>query len=149
MERCSIPSCKNTKMSHNFFDGKSYCVDHYDEIILEHFHSAFASWEIDEDAPYRFKYLLGRILDEKYMKVVSESYLTNARVRDRGFNYMKLENGCTFEIVRHLNAWHDDRMTKNIVEKWRVKLDDRTFERISTRDYTQEDQDREREKRSR
>ena len=141
MGKCSVDNCENKEMARSFWDGKAFCTAHYDEMILSELFSQYKDWEADTPPEDRFKYLFGRVYDEDYFENIGEGMLSNARIRDRGFNYTKTEKGCTFEITRHLNAWEGRGKRENIVEKWEADFDKMTFLRVSTRKFKKGDFD--------
>ena len=65
---------------------------------------------------------MGRII-EGYFTTSGESYLTPARVRDRGFNFVKIDNDkFTFLIERHPYACKNGYVSKIITEKWVIDI---------------------------
>ena len=142
MSQCAITDCENTEMAPVLYDGRVYCVEHYDQFIWDGFYTQYQSWKKDDhDAPSGFKYILDRISDEGYFELEGDGFLNAVRIRDRGFNFVKTDNGCTFEITRHLNAWESKRKPRRIVEKWNVDLDSKTIQQVSIRKFTKKDFD--------
>lgn len=79
--------------------------------------------------------------NEDYFKNIGESYLSQSRIRDRGFNFIKTVNGCTFEITRHHNAWEGLGKVKKVVEKWKVDINEKTFIKVAERKFKKSDYD--------
>jgi hypothetical protein len=141
MEKCSIENCENQEIAPMFWNGKRYCVEHYNKFIWEEFFSHYNNWVTGEPAPEKFKYILGRACEEDYFEDIGDSFLSKARIHVRGFNYIKTEKGCTFEITRHLNAWEGIGKRKNVVEKWEIDIEKRTFKMVAKRKFRKGDYD--------
>jgi hypothetical protein len=107
------------------YDEKTYCKKHYDEKIFFEFYSLYNQWVMPNEPSKRLKYLIGRIVDEYFS--FEGSYLSAARVRDRGYNFEKVDDhSFTFEIERHPGAFKsggDDFDT--IVQKWLIDMSSR------------------------
>lgn len=103
--------------------------------------TTYEEWETNSEPSKRFKYLLGRLYDE-YSSQVGEGYLSAARIRDRGFDFMKTDGGCQFFITRHLNAWSSTlKGMKRSVECWDFVLLRREFIKRDSRDWKVGDPD--------
>ena len=118
--KCSIDDCSQ-ECTNSRYDGKLYCSQHYVEMFMRDFSTLYQNWDIGAEPSVRFKRILGRFHDE-FCHHKEESYLTAARIRDRGFNFQKTENGCAISITRHLYAWTDDRPSENFVENWEANF---------------------------
>lgn len=104
----------------------------YFKLMKDEFFTFFDQW-IDGDPPERLKYLFGRLYQKGYENILLikgdeeiESYLSSARIRDRGFNFKKTENGTQFSITRHLNAWEGLGRKESVVQTWIINVVDET-----------------------
>lgn len=121
-------------------DGKPLCKCHRDEELFQRLDAHFSNWKGNDVPPERFRYYLGRLESDFVTK--GDSYVSTARIRDRGFNWCKEEDGCTFEITRHPGAWSKDGPIRRVVQQWRVNLGDRVFQLMGERDFQDGDYDR-------
>jgi len=135
---CCVPGCTLTQGG--IYGGKPYCRTHYREIFLSELSFEYESWVIDTPPGSRFLYLLGRA-SEEYGSATGGSYLSNARIRDRGFNFLKNSPGGTFQITRHLNAWSESKSMERIVETWMFNVETFEFSLLGKRDWTTSDPD--------
>ena len=138
---CSIKSCKNKDLADQFLNFERYCNEHYAQFIWEVYHKEYESWEYNAAVPYDYKRWLGRLVEENFISTIGSSYLSTARIRDRAFNFIKTETGCTFEITRHLNAWEGTGKPKRIVELWTLNNENKTLELTSSRNFRKKDFD--------
>ena len=146
-DTCIFPDCNEPAHS-MFWQGKTYCADHYFKLMKDEFFTFFDQW-VDGDPPERLKYLLGRLYQERgYENILLikgeeeiESYLSSARIRDRGFNFKKIENGTQFSITRHLNAWEGVGRKESVVQTWIINVVDETAELIEQRNWKKGDPD--------
>ncbi len=124
------------------YGGKTYCKKHCMEIFLGELALEYDAWAIDALPSERFRYLLGRVYAE-YGGTIGGSYLSPARIRDRGFSFMKIPRGGSFCITRHLHAWSESRSRpmQRVVECWRFNIDTRDFSLEETRDWVKGDPD--------
>jgi hypothetical protein len=136
LDTCLVPDC--CQLRHNHFDGKPYCTKHYQEKFMSTLMSTYEGWQINAAPSQRLKYLVGRFQSE-FCSCSGGSYLSSARVRDRGFDFRKNETGGEFCITRHLNAWSDTKRIELVVECWSFNLEKREFELVSTRKWTTND----------
>jgi hypothetical protein len=72
---------------------------------------------------------LGRYLEDR-----NDTNLTKAKIRDRTFGFQVHNNRVRFKIVRHLNAFHEDRELEEIIQIWEFDFRDLTFKEIETED---------------
>jgi hypothetical protein len=133
---CLIPDC--CQPSGQLFDGKPYCQQHYRERFIATLMAEYNAWQIDTSPSKRMKYMLGRF-EAEYCRNIGESYLSAARIRDRGFAFRKTDIGAEFSITRHLNAWSASKTMHRSVETWSCNLTTQEFIRSSTREWTPED----------
>lgn len=142
-EEIQNDKCVNANCAAPFFrlfDGKPYCKQHYQERSMADLLSAYDEWQVGAEPSKRFRYMLGRFYDE-FASCRGESYLSPARVRDRGFEFVKTDLGCSFSITRHLNAWSADRPVRFVVELWEANLAKKEFVKVGERDWEQGDPD--------
>jgi hypothetical protein len=110
--------------------------------LTKDLHQAFHAWVEGSLPPSGFLSLLGRASSELNWATVGESYLTPARIRDRGFNFVKTEVGCTFKIVRHLNAQKLGCVTERVTETWQADIVNQELKLIGTRAFQEGDLDK-------
>ena len=136
---CGEPGCSEPVPPNSLlYSGKPYCPAHYSEKVLASLWETFKSWDRNDEPPARFKYWLGRISEEEDWDAVGDSYLTAARIRDRGFNFKKTDNGCEFEITRHPGAWSFGPMSR-VVQKWQANMREKQLTLVKTRKFKQGD----------
>ncbi len=85
-------------------DGKPYCDSHYAIELRNRFVESYNKWDGSEETIGRLKYNFSRYIGD----IIPENFingLSTARVRDRGENYTKTNDGLTFEIDRHPGAF--------------------------------------------
>jgi len=124
------------------YDGKPYCPWHYARKLNDDLAAAFDSWDPASAPPERFLYLLGRLSDEQlWENLAKESYLSPARIRNRGFDFVKTDAGCEFKIVRHLNAHKLGYVTARVTETWAADIANKTLTLVGTRDFQKGDID--------
>ncbi len=136
-DKCSFLGC-DEENSFRFYEFKPLCSRHYFKIIEEDFFVLFNEWEEATKPPARLTYLLGRLYDElDYTD--NGGYLSAARIRDRGFNFIKDCNCIKFAITRHLNAWTGGVPMERVVQLWKLNVKEKTAEMIGTRDWEKGD----------
>jgi hypothetical protein len=113
---------------------------HYEQAFLGELNAQFAAWELGSAPSPRLRYLIGRMYEE-FGSTQGGSYLSQARIRDRGFDFVKTEEGGEFYITRHLNAWSDDRLMTRVVERWKFNLNKQVFTFIDSRNWGEGDPD--------
>ena len=102
-QTCFYPGCDEEAKPQRF-DGQPYCAVHYDQMIRERFWNEYSQWKRGDEPAQSLKYIFARYVSEYYRGNLP-GMLSSARIRDRGENFMKTEDGLTFEIVRHEGAW--------------------------------------------
>ncbi len=133
--QCTIDECHIVINRPRLYGGKPYCETHYWEVQYGEFNEEFSKWRVGDDPPDRFKYLLGSIPNRHGWLIEGNSYLSAARIRDRGFNFEKTESGCRFEITRHPGAFGKGFVDKKEVQAWEADIVAKTLTILSTRDY--------------
>lgn len=136
-DSCLVPDCHQPRHG-KLFDGKPYCREHYLAVFMAKLMSEHDSWHLDTAPSQYLKYMLGRF-QEEFCDFTGASYLSAARVRDRGFDFRKTEAAGEFCITRHLNAWSDTKMMERVVECWSFDLENRKFKLVNTRDWATDD----------
>lgn len=117
-KKCSFLGC-NEENTFGHYDGQPFCSAHYFESIEEDFFALFYKWEEETKPPARLTQLLGRLYDElNYTN--NGGNLSLARIRDRGFDFIKDGNCIQFSITRHLNAWTNATKMKRVVKLWKL-----------------------------
>jgi hypothetical protein len=134
---CNVEITPATRL----YDGKPYCDNHYTENLYRDLASEFNAWQSGQAPPDRFKYLLGRISDEFGWNLEGDSYLSAARIRNRGFNFVKTGNACAFQITRHPGAFKNGYVTTRIVQTWEVDLSEKLLRLVDSRDWVAGDPD--------
>jgi hypothetical protein len=109
--------------------------------LEEELYVNFELWISGDEPPKRFRYLLGRLNDESLWNTLGNSYLSAARIRDRGYGFSKTPTGCTFKITRHLGAFRKGFVSRRIVETWEVDFSAKQFQLLHKRDWQQGDPD--------
>lgn len=132
---CLIPDCYQP--SFRLFDDKPYCHKHHRDAFMASFMAEYNDWQVNADPNRRMKSMLGRF--QEFCHSVGESYLSPARIRDRGFAFRKTDIGGEFSITRHLNAWSASKRMHRSVETWSFDLTTQEFIRFNTRKWTPED----------
>jgi hypothetical protein len=66
----------------------------------------------------------------RYLEARNHVSLTKAKIRDRAFGFQINGDKLRFKIIRHLNAFHEDRITSEIVQMWQFDFSDLSFEEI-------------------
>jgi hypothetical protein len=135
-KKCLIPDC-NKNAYGMLWNGKPYCSIHYFELMTKAFDEKWSRWENGTQPSDALRSLMGRLLDEKW--TVQGGMLSNARIRDRGFNFQKNDEGFTFEITRHPGAFKTPGLYSRVVQKWKIQLHDQKVEFIEERDWSQND----------
>ena len=135
---CLVSGCG--QFNYQYLEGKPFCIDHYREKFMEVFMNEYEGWQVGAEPSKRMKYMLGRFQGELCF-CSGGSYLSTARVRDRGFNFRKTEGGGEFSITRHLNAWNYKKKMKRVVESWRFEIEKYEFTLTKTRRWTKDDPD--------
>jgi hypothetical protein len=140
---CSSPGCEATSgdVAFQLHDGKPLCPDHYRQKIKCDLMNQFEAWHQGTDPPQRFKYLLGRVSHEEDWPMKGGSYLSRARIRDRGYAFEKTPCGCRFCITRHPGAFKNGYVEKKVVETWSADLQAETLTLSACRNWTDEDPD--------
>jgi hypothetical protein len=145
---CSVPGCgipaKPDSSQAAYYEGQRLCSEHYTAAIWRDLWCYYAEWEGDSLPPARFTYLLGRISGEENWQTVGDSYLSAARIRERGFNFRKMTDGCEFEITRHPGAWGGPvpkGTARRVVQKWSADLNKKTLTLMGTRRFRKGDFD--------
>jgi len=139
VNKCIIAGCQKNAYP-QFWEGKSYCFTHYNELMAKEFEEEWNRWENNTLPSSRLRYLFGRYVDENKWEI-RDGLLTAARIRDRAFNFQKEDEEFTFEITRHPDAFKNGYVTKLIVQKWKVSLQNRVVEFIEERNWTENDPD--------
>jgi hypothetical protein len=93
---CSECGC--SVVASNLYNGQPFCESHYTAKLEEELYLQFELWISGDDPPKRFRYLLGRLSGEGVWSTVGNSYLSAARLRDRGYGFSKTKAGCMFKI---------------------------------------------------
>ena len=143
--KCSEPGCKIQEDAHSrmrHYDGKPFCPEHYTARLEVELMQRFQEWNPGSPPPQRFIYLLGRVSDEFQWNNLGGSYLSAARIRDRGFDFLKTETGCTFKIVRHPHAQNLGYVTHRITQSWKADIFAKELELFDTRDFQKGDIDK-------
>ena len=117
-------------------------MEHYTARLEAELLLKFQEWNFGSLPAHRFLYLLGRVSSEFQWRSIGDSYLTAARIRDRGFDFAKTETGCTFKIVRHPHAQNQGFVSNRITQSWKVNIFTRELELIGTREFEEGDIDR-------
>ena len=128
--RCSVVASK-------LYNGQPFCESHYTAKLEEELYLQFELWISGDDPSKRFRYLLGRLSGEGVWSTVGNSYLSAARIRDRGYGFSKTKTGCMFKITRHPEAFRKGVVTRRIVETWEVDFRARRFQLLHARDWQQ------------
>lgn len=137
-DSCSTLGCRRPPCD-RLYKGNSYCLMHYKEQLTDEFKAEFAHWNSGSEPSSRLRNLFGRLTAELWK--VESGLMSAARLRDRGFNFEKTENGCTFEITRHPGAFSDGYVTRRIVQKWKVDADAGVAACVNEREWTEGDPD--------
>ena len=130
-QTCPVPGCNEPVYSLRRYEGVLYCLTHYKNLFETEVLNEYESWTLGGDPSERFRSLLGRMYEE-FGSVEGDSYLSAARIRDRGFHFLKTDDGLTFFITRHPGAWKSDDMFSKIVQNWQVNLSSKSFKLIGT-----------------
>jgi len=110
-------------------------MEHYKARLEGEFLLKFQEWSFGSQPAHRFLYLLGRVSSEFQWRSIGDSYLTAARIRDRGFDFAKTETGCTFKIVRHPDAQQQGFVSKRVTESWKADIFAKELELIGAREF--------------
>ena len=127
-------------------DGNIYCAQHYGEVIHGQLKATFEQWIPGEEPIYRFKYLLGRLMEEeKWVFEVDDLKgdpgLSKAKVNQRAYDFQKSESGCTFKITRHLNGFSSEKVMRRVVQTWRADIVGKRMILLDVRDWNVGDPD--------
>jgi hypothetical protein len=122
------------------YKGKQYCQTHYWAVLTGELNATHAAWNNGQDVPERFKYLLGRISEEQDWAIEGESYLSAARIRDRGWSFTKTKAGCVFCITRHPGAFIGAKV-RPVVQTWEADITGRVLRLTETRPWRKNDPD--------
>ena len=87
----------------------------------------------------KLRYLMGRLIEECWE--IRNGLITSSRVRDRGFNFEKIDDGFTFEISRHPGAFRNGYVSKLVVQKWKVNILEGFAEEVTQRNWKDGDQE--------
>lgn len=132
MPTCSYKACTEKVNESKHINGEIYCNDHYSKLLNNQLQNAYQSWKHDNEVPRKFRVLLARISDEEGWDAEEDSYLSQARIRDRAYSFKKTSDGCEFKIERHLNAWSGKGQKRNVIERWRANIENKTLELLET-----------------
>ncbi len=136
---CTFSGCSTSaKTNQRLYGGKPYCDDHYCEMLTSDMLHEYGIWPEGADPSKRLRYMVGRTFSE-LGKNVGESFLSNARIRDRSFAYKKTDSGFEFSITRHLNGHEFRRPMRLIIERWQFNVESLEYQRIGFRDWTSAD----------
>lgn len=106
--------------------------------MQEEFSILYNQWKEGNDPPIKLIHLLSRLYEEKSFANYG-GYLATDRIRNRGFNFVKINNCCKLSTTRHYNAWENKLRTKRVVEIWKIDVMEERAELIGTRDWTVSD----------
>lgn len=62
--------------------------------------------------------------------------LSNARIRDRTYEHIRIGSELIFNIIRHPNAWRNEAKMKEIIQTWAFDFTDLSLEDLSNFDST-------------
>ena len=140
-QTCAEPGCEvHVNAGVRNYKGWAYCEPHYWSALGREMNLEFALWFPGQEAPARFKYLLGRISAEQNWETAGDSYISSARIRDRAYRFTKTEQGCVFEITRHPGAF-THRFKKPVVQTWEADLPQKQLRLLNTRPWRKSDPD--------
>jgi hypothetical protein len=123
------------------FNFQPYCGQHYFAAMNREFRGEFNKWQSGENPSARFKSLLARLVEEEGWLIEGDSYLSKARIRDRGFDFTKSRNRCVFKITRHPGAFQKGYVEKRIVQTWQADFSTKTIHLLDSRDWKSGDPD--------
>ena len=72
----------------------------------------------------------------RYLETRNTTALTKTKVRDRTYGFETNGNKIRFEIIRHLNAFHEDRIIEKEVQTWEFDFTNLTFEEVDNTNFT-------------
>jgi hypothetical protein len=135
MAICQLKGCNTETNEHLLIDGKRYCRNHYNEVLDNQLMKSFQKWDENNDqALNEFKYYLGRLSDEQNWTAKGNSFLSQARIKDRAYDFEKTDDGCEFKIERHLNAWEGQGTQQNVVEHWEANIQEKVLRKLDVRE---------------
>ena len=105
------------------------------------FQGELSNWQSGDKASARFKSILARLVEEEHWLTDGDSYLSKARIRDRGFEFLKTRDGCVFKITRHPGAWKNGYVERRIVQTWEADFATKTIRLLDSRDWKAGDPD--------
>jgi len=138
-EVCSKDGCDESG-SFKLFNGRPLCEKHYDQALDSCLQELYSAWEGDHDPSFKFKQMLGRVSQDQEWEC-NESYLSQARIRDRAFAFQKTVKGCAFKITRHPGAHKYGFVVKRIVQTWEADLTMKKLNLLDERPWKEGDPD--------
>jgi hypothetical protein len=138
---CAESGCAIAATPGRTFNFQPYCGEHYFTAMNREFEGEFNKWQSDETPSARFKSLLARLVAEERWLIDGDSYLSKARIRDRGFDFTKSRNGCAFKITRHPGAFRNGYVAKRMVQTWQADFSTKTIHLLDSRDWKTGDPD--------
>lgn len=136
---CAVRIVPHTKLW--IYEGRPYCGAHYWKAMRLELMTEHGSCNPLEAPSQRFRYLLGRLFEGECRVTKGESYLSSARIRDRGFDFVRTETGCSLSITRRPGAFKNLFVTKGIVQRWDADLADRSVRLIRTGNWREGNRD--------
>ena len=135
--KCFVTECESTAQG-LLWQGKPYCNQHYNELMSNAFEEEWSQWDDDTQPSPWLLSLFGRFLEEKW---TVNGLLSKARVRDRGFNFIKNDTGFAFEITRHPGAFTNSNpySVNRIVQMWNVSMQEGRVDLLNERPWTTSD----------
>lgn len=76
---------------------------------------------------YYFAWCLDKLAEEGRLPEYYRAPLTTARIKDRTYGYIKCKSNFKFRIWRHINAWHEWRPQKPVLQEWVFDLEKLTL----------------------
>jgi len=137
-DTCIFPDCNEPAHS-MFWQGKTYCSNHYFKLMKDEFFTCFDQW-VDGDPPDRLKYLLGRLYKEREYddlplikgEKITESFLSSSQIHNYGFDFKKVEQGVMFSVRKNLAK-------KDFLQTWKLNIFDETAELIKQKQWKEGD----------
>ena len=125
----SIVSLCNFKADKSF-DG----IEHHCDYIFDH-HDSVHSPTCKYCQKRMLLYYLGRCMeklaDDDRLPEFGKAHLSNARIRDRTYDHIRIGSEMIFSITRHLNAWRDEPNMETIIQTWVFNFRDLSLKELT------------------
>jgi len=116
--KCEWDNC--TEIGTCYIFGHSYCYGHNSKAVERQFYTELKLWDGQKEPWRKLINLLARFIEiiakEKPFK---GSYLTPGRIKHRAYSFVFNKGIIEFKIIRHLNAWKNENLMREVEDHWK------------------------------